>query len=292
VFTVDAVLGSLAFEPAGEDRYLAGSVASPNPVVFGGQLLAQSIAAALLGQNGKTVKTLHTVFARAGRPDTPLDVAVTRLHSGRSMASSAVTISQGGKVVCQSTVLLSADEPDFIRHGDTRPGLEAPKPGQEDIAGLGGHGGQGDADPPGTWQLSVLGGVDIADPDAVGPAELDVWTRWPGAPADPGAGQALLAFVTDGFLIGTAMRPHPGVGQALSHRTISSSVLSHTITFHEPVPAADWLLLAHRSPYAGRGRGYGHGDVFTADGALVASFVQDSMIRAMAPAPAGGGHRL
>jgi acyl-CoA thioesterase len=41
VFTVDAVVGTLALEPVGEDRYRAGSVASPNPVVFGGQLLAQ-----------------------------------------------------------------------------------------------------------------------------------------------------------------------------------------------------------------------------------------------------------
>jgi acyl-CoA thioesterase len=290
MYTVDAVLGSLAFEPAGEDRYTAGSIASPNPVVFGGQLLAQSLAAALIGQDGKAVKTLHTVFARAGRPDTPLDIAVTRLHSGRSMASSAVTISQGGKVVSQSTVLLSADEPDFIRHGDAGPSYELPKPGE--VTAGHAHGDEGGGVPPGTWELSVVGGVDISDPDTVGPAELDVWTRWPGAPADPGKAQALLAFVTDGFLIGTAMRPHPGVGQALSHRTISSSVLSHTITFHEPVPAADWLLLAHRSPYAGHGRGYGHGDVFTADGAIIASFVQDSMIRAMAPAAAGGGHRL
>jgi acyl-CoA thioesterase len=288
VITVDAVLGALALEPAGEDRYRAGSVTSPNPVIFGGQLLAQSIAAGLTGQDGKTVKTLHTVFARAGRPDVPLDIAVQRLSAGRTMASSAVTISQGGKVVTQSTVLLSADDEDFIRHADPAPAHQPPKPGEQDAAGLGGHGG---SDAPGGWQVSVVGGVDTSDPDAVGPAELDVWTRWPGAPADPGVAQALLAFGTDGFLIGTAMRPHPGVGQALAHRTISSSVLSHTITFHEPVVAGDWLLLAQRSPYAGHGRGYGRGDVFTADGALVASFVQDSMIRAMAPA-AAGGHRL
>ncbi|WP_007508115.1 acyl-CoA thioesterase [Pseudofrankia saprophytica] len=287
MFTVDAVLGSLALEPAGEDRYTASSIASPNPVVFGGQLLAQSIAAALAGQDGKTVKTLHTVFARAGRPDTPLDVAVTRLHSGRSMASSGVSISQGGKVIAQSLVLLSADDPDFIRHADAAPAHEPPKPGEAVGAG---H-GEVSSGEPGAWQVRVVGDVDISDPEAVGPAELDVWTRWPGAPGDALSSQALLAFVTDGFLIGTAMRPHPGVGQAQSHRTISTSVLSHTITFHEPVPADDWLLLAQRSPYAGRGRGYGRGDVFRADGGLVASFVQDSMIRPMAPSP-GGGHRL
>jgi acyl-CoA thioesterase II len=277
MFTVDAVVGALALEEVGEDSYRAGSVASPGPVVFGGQLFAQAIVAALKGQDGKAVKTLHTVFPRPGRPDVPLDIAVTRLHGGRSMASSTVTISQNGKVVSQSTVLLSADEPDFIRHAESRPGLEPPKPGDADG---GGHGIGG----PGSWEVATVGGVDIADPDAVGPAQLDVWTRWPDAPDDPGLGQALVAFVTDGFAIGTAMRPHAGVGQALAHRTISTGVLSHTITFHEPVRAGEWHLIATEAPYAGHGRGYGRGHLFTAEGALVASYVQDNMIRPMAPA--------
>jgi acyl-CoA thioesterase II len=113
----------------------------------------------------------------------------------------------------------------------------------------------------------------------VGPAELFVWTRFPGAPEDVTTSRALLSYATDGFLIGTAMRPHAGVGQALAHVSISTSVVSHTLTFHEPFDAGQWLLLAQESPYAGRGRSYGRGNVFTQDGALVASFVQENMIR-------------
>ena len=135
---------------------------------------------------------------------------------------------------------------------------------------------------PAAGRYACVGGVDINDPDAVGPAELDVWTRFAGAPDHPGTSQALLAYATDGFLIGTAMRPHAGVGQAQAHKTLSTGVLSHTITFHEPFSVADWLLLSHHSPYAGRGRSYGRADVFTEDGRFVASFVQDNMIRAMA----------
>ena len=131
------------------------------------------------------------------------------------------------------------------------------------------------------WEVRVVGGVDVGDPDAVGPAELDVWSRFAGAPDDATTDQALVAFATDGFLIGTAMRPHAGVGQAQAHVTISTGVISHTLTFHEPCAASEWLLLSHRSPYAGRGRSYGRADVFRADGQLVASFVQDGMIRAM-----------
>ena len=138
----------------------------------------------------------------------------------------------------------------------------------------------------GLWELRVVDGVDISDPDAVGPAELFVWSRFPGAETSGATGQALLAYATDGFLIGTAMRPHAGVGQAMSHVSISTSVLSHTLTFHEPIDPGAWHLLAQESPYAGRGRTYGRANVFTEDGRLVASFVQDNMVREI-PRPSG-----
>jgi acyl-CoA thioesterase II len=135
--------------------------------------------------------------------------------------------------------------------------------------------------------VRVVDDVDVSDPDLTGPPDLDVWTRFPGAPTDELTSQALLAFASDGFLIGTAMRPHEGVGQAQAHVTVTTGVVSHTLTFHEPFAADDWLLLSHHSPYAGRGRSYGRGDVFTAAGSLVASFVQDGMIRPKDPTRSG-----
>jgi acyl-CoA thioesterase len=77
------------------------------------------------------------------------------------------------------------------------------------------------------------------------------------------------------------MLPHAGVGQSQAHVTLSTGVVSHTLTFHEPVDAAEWMLLSHHSTYAGHGRCYGRANVFRADGALVASYVQDGMIRPM-----------
>ena len=62
--------------------------------------------------------------------------------------------------------------------------------------------------------------------------------------------------------------------------TFSTGVVSHTLTFHERVHADQWLLLSHESPHAGHGRSYGRADVFQG-GHLVASFVQDAMVRAM-----------
>ncbi|MCU1375323.1 MAG: Acyl-CoA thioesterase [Actinomycetia bacterium] len=270
--TIESLLHGLVLEPDGPGRYRADNIDTGPGVVFGGQLLAQTIAAAGLEHPDKRVKTVHTIFARGGNVDRGVEVTVDVMHAGRAFASSTVTISQGDRLCTRSLVLLSADEPDLIRHADAMPAV-----GRPDDAPGGTHG-------TGSWEIRTVGGVDISDPDAVGPAELDVWTRFVGAPDDPGTSQALLAFATDGFLIGTAMRPHPGVGQAQAHHTLSTGVVSHTLTFHEPFSAADWLLLSHRSPYAGRGRSYGRADVFRTDGALVASFVQDNMIR---PIPEG-----
>jgi acyl-CoA thioesterase II len=169
-------------------------------------------------------------------------------------------------------VLQSADEPDFIHHADTAPDVLRP----EDSRSM--------QDGPGAWEVRVAGDADVDDPEAVGPPDLDVWTRFVGAPDEPVTSQALLAFATDGFLIGTAMRPHRGVGQSQAHHTLSTGVLSHTLTFHEPATASQWLLLSHHATYAGHGRVHGRANVFREDGTLVASFVQDAMIRPMAAA--------
>lgn len=267
---LSTLIDGFQLDDLGDGRYRghnAGGGAGSRAVVFGGLLLGQTIVAATQAQPGKEVKTVHTIFARAGRPDQPLDVSVDTMHAGRTFGSVTVTIAQGDRLCTRSLVLLSATEDDVIRHADPMPSVEDPgvTPAKSfEFAG---------------YEIGVVGGVDVGDPDEVGPAELPVWVRFADAPDDLVTSQALLAYASDGFLIGTAMRPHAGVGQSQAHQSLSTGVISHTLTFHEPFRAADWLLMAQTSPYAGRGRAYGRADVFTTDGRLVASFVQDSMIR-------------
>jgi acyl-CoA thioesterase len=272
---VGALVESLQLESKGDGRYLGQNVDMGHGVVFGGQLMAQALVAGQLGHSGgdaaggaaKAAETLHVVFARAARPDVPLDIVVEPMHAGRTLASSTVTISQGDRLCVRAVVLLTVDEPDVMRHADPAPAGVAPP--ADALAGG-----------PAEWQVVVVDDVDVSDPALVGPPDLDVWTRFPGAPDDPITAQALLAFATDGFLIGTAMRPHAGVGQSQAHVTLTTGVLSHTLSFHEPTAADGWLLLRNHSAYAGRGRTHGSAQVFAADGALVASYVQDAMVRA------------
>jgi acyl-CoA thioesterase len=167
---LDGLLRALTLEPTDRDRYRAGNLDDGHAVVFGGQLLGQSIVAALAGQGGKTVKTLHTIFARAASHEKPLEISVERMHEGRTFSSSAVSIEQGGRLCARSLVLLSADEPDFIRHAEPAPSV----PGPDDCKPLG--------EASGAWQVRAAPGVDVDDPSLVGPPELDVWTRFVGAP--------------------------------------------------------------------------------------------------------------
>jgi acyl-CoA thioesterase len=223
--------------------------------------------AATNAQPGKEVKTVHAIFARGGMVDRPLEYEVDVMHSGRAFGSVTVTASQGERLCARSLVLLHAPEEDMIRHADLVP--DVPGPAETPMHDYEFEG----------YEMGVVGGIDISDPDDVGEAVLMVWVRFRGAPDDLAVSQALLSYATDGFLIGVAMRPHAGVSQAQSHLGVSTGVVSHTLTFHEPFSAGDWMLLAQESSYAGRGRAYGRAHIFTEDGKLIASFVQDAMIR-------------
>jgi acyl-CoA thioesterase len=270
-------LSLLHVEPAGPGRYRVQNEGDPavRDVVFGGQLLGQMIMAASASSPGKQVRTIHTLFARAARVSAATELAVEPIHDGRSFASANVTAWQGDRLCARALVLLDAPDPDLIRHAAPAPGVAGP---EESV--------DSGASPlvfPGA-ELRIVGGVDTWSSGApVGPAELFAWVRYAGAPADVATNQAILAWGTDGFLIGAAMRPHAGIGQAEAHKTLSTGVVGHTLTFHEPFTARDWLLIAHESPHAGAGRSYGRAQVFTRAGQLVASFVQDNMIRAAVP---------
>lgn len=160
----------LDLEPAGDGLYRAQNFAEgAGTVVFGGQLLAQTIVAASAIDPTKALKSVHTIFARGADGSVPLDIEVETMHTGRAMASATVTVRQGERLCTRSLALLSAAEPDLIRHGAPAPDVGGP----DDAVPLLGSGE--------FWELRVVGGVDISDPHQVGPPELLVWARFPGA---------------------------------------------------------------------------------------------------------------
>jgi acyl-CoA thioesterase II len=86
-------------------------------VVFGGQLMAQMIMAAASGAGDtKYVKSMHTIFSRAGSYAEPIELEVEAFHAGRTWASDLVTAWQGDRLLTRSLVLLTSDEPDLVAH--------------------------------------------------------------------------------------------------------------------------------------------------------------------------------
>ena len=127
----------------------------------------------------------------------------------------------------------------------------------------------------------------------MGLAALDVWVRYEKSPDERALRQALIAQFCGRHTIGTALRPHAGLGEAQAHRTLSTGVLSLSVRFHADRPLDDWLLYTHDALHAGRGLCDGKGRVFHRGGELLASFELEAMVRpldAAAAAAARGPH--
>ena len=107
------------------------------------------------------------------------------------------------------------------------------------------------------------------------------WIRANGKlPDEPALHQALLAYLSDMSLLDTSSMPH-GVSYFDSGMQIAS--LDHAMWFHRPFRTDDWLLYETDSPSTSNARGFNRGTLYARDGTLVASVVQEGLIR-QAPA--------
>jgi acyl-CoA thioesterase len=268
----DALTASLQIaEEVGPNRYRFPQPPEGRGVVFGGHLLAQMCVAGVQAGDGKLVRSAHGVFARSVKADEPYDVQVDVLHPGRVLASGTVSVWQDGSERARGLVMLTSIEPDLIRHQAAFPTVTSPEdtPAVEDPFGR---------------EVRIVDGLDRGDPDVVAPPRLSVWLRFSSAPPEPVVGQALLTHGTAGYLMGTTMLPHPGVGERLAHRDFSTGIVAHTISFHEEVDPQRWNLVTQESTNTGRGRAFGIGQVFNEEGTMVASFSQEAIMR---PFPEG-----
>ncbi|MFI6377176.1 acyl-CoA thioesterase [Streptomyces sp. NPDC050546] len=255
------LLGCLDLTPCGPDAYEGRSQQLEYRRLFGGQLLAQCARAAQLAAPHKGLKSLHTQFLREGHTDEPVRFQTEVAQQGRTFAAVRLTARQEHGVIAVANASLHAWEegPDRQTTGPV-PAL----PGPERVVELGLL----------PWESRAADDLDT--PKAEGP-EYELWTRIPEAP--PLLSPALLAYATDLTPIGTALRPVEGLTQADAGRAFTSAVTSHTVWFHRPFTTGGWLLLRQHSPLAAHGRCFGRGDVLAPDGALLASYAQEALLR-------------
>ena len=262
-------------DPVVPARYLGDSDGGTRRVVDGSQILGQSIVAAGKALPGRTVRTAHALFVSAADPDIPLEFTVTPIKAGRSFASATVTARQRSKVRTSCTVLLDTPQPDLARR-DEPVGLPVPGPDEAVPA---------DSLPLPGREVRIVGCTDINDPDEIGPPVVDAWLRYDEVPARDDLHRAVLAHFTGHLGISTALRPHPGLGTAQAHHTLSTAPMGIAVTFHDPVKWDGWLRYRHEATYLGAGTAHIRGQISTERGRLIASFTQDAMIRAFDRGP-------
>jgi acyl-CoA thioesterase II len=249
--------------------------------VFGGQVAGQAlVAAGRTVPEDRPVHSLHAYFIRPGDPTVPLIYLVERVRDGRSFTTRRVTTIQHGKTIFTLSASFHRREPG-VAHADPMP--EVPPP---------------DAIPPTAERMEKLFGPSVRewyggnpiDIRHIGPltfeAERDpslrttrnlVWLRADGdLPDDPLLHVCLVTYASDMTLLDSVLLAH-GLSWA-DGRTTGAS-LDHAMWFHGPFRADRWLLYAQDSPVAQGALGLARGEMYTSDGELVVSVVQEGLVR-------------
>jgi acyl-CoA thioesterase-2 len=106
-----------------------------------------------------------------------------------------------------------------------------------------------------------------------------VWIKANGVlPDDPLLQVCIVAYASDLTILDTAMLPH---GTAFSDGEFQVASLDHAMWFHRPFRADEWLLYDQFSPSASGARGLAEGRIFTLDGRLAVSVVQEGLVRVL-----------
>ena len=116
----------------------------------------------------------------------------------------------------------------------------------------------------------------LADRERALPPYQRMWLKATGdLPDDPVIHACALTYASDMTLLDTALLPH-GLHR-LDNAFMAS--LDHAMWFHRPFRTDEWLLYAQDTPSASGGRGFARGSVFTSDGKLAVTVVQEGLIR-------------
>ncbi|MBA9007523.1 MULTISPECIES: acyl-CoA thioesterase II [Thermomonospora] len=282
------LLDLLDLEQIENDIFRGRSPQESRQRVFGGQVAGQALVAA--GRTvpvNRSVHSLHAYFLRPGDPLVPIVYMVDRIRDGRSFTTRRVTAVQHGRAIFMLSASFQIAE-EGPAHQAAMPEVPAPltlPTMRERMTALFGERAADEFErrrPFDLRHITPLTFEAAKDPKLTGP-ESKVWLRVDGElPDDPLLHVCLMTYASDMTLLDTVLLNH-GLSWG-DNRTMGAS-LDHAMWFHGPFRADEWLLYAQETPFAGGARGLARGHVFTADGRLVVSVVQEGLIRVVdAPA--------
>ena len=249
--------------------------------VFGGQVASQAlVAAARTGEEGRSVHSLHAYFLRPGDPSVPIVYDVERLRDGRSFSTRRVVARQHGRTIFYLSASFQVPE-DGLEHQDSMPSVPPP----EECPELGDVLAKLSGRPREEWDREWASlDVRYAAPHGSGgepgkPRDpvSRVWLKASGPIGDdPVLHAAVLTYASDLTLLSAAVLPH---GTYIGDPRLQPASLDHAMWFHRPFRVDEWLLYDQWSPSASGGRGLATGRLFTADGDLAVSVVQEGLLR-------------
>ncbi|MHC2999180.1 acyl-CoA thioesterase [Microbacterium sp. HJ5] len=251
----------------------------PWPKAYGGDTVAQSVAAAIRTvDRDRSLHSVHSTFLRGVDVAEEVRYDVEIIRDGRSFSTRHVRGHQHGKLAFMATASFHVPE-EFPVHRPTMP--DAPSPdglpsSAEVLSGLEGpdieywsHGRSFDMrHVPGPVYASIEGGSA---------AHQAVWVRaFEALDDDPLTHQLAIAYVCDYTILEPVLRV---LGLPWRADGLVTASLDHAMWFHAPARADEWLLYAQESAGISDGRGLGTGRFYTSDGQLVATVAQEGMIR-------------
>jgi acyl-CoA thioesterase-2 len=262
-----------------EENIFRGVSPAHSPVrVFGGQVAGQAlVAAGRTVPDERRVHSLHAYFIRGGDPSVPIVYEVDRIRDGRSFTTRRVVAIQHGKAIFSLSASFQKDEPG-IEHAETMPeGVPAPEtlPTLMERAegyAIGAHSRPRPIDlryvnePP--WVTRETGEL---------PARNQVWMRADGKlPDQQLLHVCVLTYASDMTLLDSVLARH---GVYWDTDKVLGASLDHALWFHRPFRADEWFLYDSVSPTASGARGLATGRFFAEDGTLVATVVQEGLLR-------------
>lgn len=282
---VSELVAMLDLERIEENLYRGFSPDDGVKRVFGGQVIGQALVAAYRTVENRTCHSLHAYFIRPGDPTVPILYEVDRARDGKSFTTRRVVAIQHGEQIFNLAASFQVPEAGFS-HQSPMPAVKMPDElkSEDELRAL-----AKDHIPkeyqkqfarPRPIELKPVDPRAMISPEKTA-AKKEMWLRARGRVGDNVAlQQCLLAYASDMGILDTATKPH-GVNWFTGGVQMAS--LDHAMWFHEPFNIEEWLLYAMDSPSASGARGFNRGEVFTLQGKLVASVVQEGLIRPREP---------
>ena len=285
------LLNVLSLENIDTNIYRGVTPETTNKRVFGGQVFAQAMRAAQdTVDQERMVHSQHAYFLRPGDPSVPILYEVDAIRDGGSFTTRRVVGSQHGKAIFNTELSFQIMESGLSHQADM-PNCVGPEGLEDDSirwAKLIESMTKNDKDRSSAnrpslrpIQMRSVNPVNYKNPERR-VAEQLVWVKASGSlekmgvVEDPGLHRAILAYASDFNLMGTSMLPH---AISFMNPKFQAASLDHCIWFHDEFKADEWLLYAMDSPRSSHSRGLNRGSFFSRDGRLVASTIQEGLIR-------------